>query len=499
MNSDPGKSTKRLWPLLLCGILVGACGGGSSGGGGSSDSAGVGGTGVSTAKGVVKGKVTDFGSIYVNGVEFDTDSSSFLVDGNADATQSDLAIGMVVTLEVETLDGAYTGKAYSVVYDDEVQGPVSAAPAEVPGSGGARKTFSVFGQLVTIDDTETVFKGTSFTALDANDVVEISGFRSSDMEIFASFVERKGSLMIGSEVELRGTISGYTPPTQQFMLDGVPITFDNNTEIELESGGLANGLYVEVEGIYQAGPSLYAEKIEEEDNEFGGDVEDLNLQGLVSNYVSISNFRVSGQIVDASQAKLAPQNAAALLANGVEVKVQGALVAGVLVADELELRTGDTRLRAFVFSVNLAQNRFRVSFTGLPGTIRILVNSQTLFDDEGPLELPNFSLADMNAGDFVRVEGTESGGNVVAETVKRLDATDPDDGKIEGRVDAFVPNISITVLGIPFNVDSGTEYKDEGGDVAAAVFFGELALGDRVEIEDKVVADGIAEKVELDD
>jgi hypothetical protein len=152
-----------------------------------------------------------------------------------------------------------------------------------------------------------------------------------------------------------------------------------------------------------------------------------------------------------------------------------------------------------VFSVNLAQNRFRVSFTGLPGTIRILVNSQTLFDDEGPLELPNFSLADMNAGDFVRVEGTESGGNVVAETVKRLDATDPDDGKIEGRVDAFVPNISITVLGIPFNVDSGTEYKDEGGDVAAAVFFGELALGDRVEIEDKVVADGIAEKVELDD
>lgn len=496
MNRYPGKRTTRLWLLLLCGILVGACGGG-----GSSQSAGVGGTGISNSKGVVRGKVTDFGSIYVNGVKFNTDSSEFFVDGMAGATQSDLAIGMVVTLEVETQKGAYTGKAFSVVYDDEVQGPVSAAPVAVPGSGGTRKTFNIFGQLVTIDDTETVFRGTSFADLAVDDVVEISGFRSSDMEIFASYVEWKEDLVPGSEVELRGIISGYTSPTQQFMLDGVLITFDNMTEIELGSGSLANGLYVEVEGRYQAGASVYAEEIEEEDNEFGGDLEDLSLQGFVSSYVSIADFRINGQKVDASKAKLSPANAAALLGNGAEVEVQGDLVAGVLHADELELRSGDSELRAFVSSVNAAQNRFRVSFTGLPGSVRILVNGQTLFDDEGPLELPDFSLGDMNPGDFVRVKGTESGGDVVAETVKRLDATDPDDSKLEGRVDAFVPNASITVLGIAFNVDSGilTQYEDESGSVSAATFFGNLAVGDQVEIEDEEVADGFAEEVKLDD
>jgi hypothetical protein len=494
MNSYPGKGTQRLWLLLLCGILVSACGGGA---GESSQSAGIGGTGINTARGVVQGKVTGFGSIYVNGVEFNTDSSEFFVDGMAGAMQSDLAIGMVVTLEVETMDGAYTGKAFSVVYDDEVQGPVSATPVVVLGSSGTRKTFDIFGQQVTIDDTETVFKGTSFSGLVKDDIVEISGFRSSPGEIFASYVERKGSLVIGSEVELRGTISGYTPPTQQFMLDGVLVTFDNMTPLDLKSGGLANGLYVEVEGSYQAGASVYAGKIEEEDNEFGGDLGDLNLQGLVSNYVDISDFRVNGQKVDASMAELSPQNAAALLGDDAEVEVKGAVVAGVLVADELELRSGDTRIRTFVSAVNAPENWFEVKYTGLPGSIRILVNSQTLFDDEGPLELHDFALADMYPGDFVRVEGAESGGNVVAETVKRLDKRDPDDSKLEGQVDAVDANVSITVLGIPFNVDSGTQYED--GSVSAAIFFGNLIIGDQVRIEDKVVADGFAEDVNRDD
>jgi hypothetical protein len=147
----------------------------------------------------------------------------------------------------------------------------------------------------------------------------------------------------------------------------------------------------------------------------------------------------------------------------------------------------------------MAQNSFEVSYAGLPGSVVVIANSQTLFDDEGPLELSDFSLADVNSGDFVRVEGIESGGNLIAATVKRLDEMDPDDSKLEGQVDALVPNVSITVLGIPFNVDSGTQYENESGNVSAAIFFANLMIGDRVRIEDKVVADGYAEEVKLDD
>jgi hypothetical protein len=54
------------------------------------------------------------------------------------------------------------------------------------------------------------------------------------------------------------------------------------------------------------------------------------------------------------------------------------------------------------------------------------------------------------------------------------------------------------VLGIPFNVYSGTNYEDGGVDILAADFFASLMVGDQIEIEDKVVADGFAENVELD-
>jgi hypothetical protein len=500
MNSFMRKSLKfttLTGSLLIIGVIVSACGDG-----GSSQSAGIGGTGITTARGYVQGKVTGFGSIFVNGDRFDTDTSEFFVDGIDGATQDDLAIGMVVTLEVEIEDGVYTGKAFDVIYDDEVQGPVTASPVVVPGSDGAQKTFEIFGQTVTIDNAETVFAGTSFADLQANDVVEVSGFRISPNEIDASYIEWKETLTEGSEVELRGTISGYAPPVMEFMLDSTLIIFDNATEIETESGALDNGLYVEVEGLYRFGPpvSVFAEEIEEEDEGIGigngDDINDVSLQGVISNYVDISDFQINGQQVDASQAELLPANAETLLADGVEVEVDGDIVGGVLMADELELRDGETRLKAFVSSKSADNTRFEVSFTGLPGSIEVITDNQTLFEDESPLELPNFSVADLSIGDFVSVEGVESVDEVAAETVKRLD---PDDSELRGQVDAFVVDTSITVLGITFGVNAGTQYEDSSGPVSSAVFFANLAIGDLVEIEDEEVADGIADEAELED
>jgi len=491
--------------LLISGVIVSACGGG----GGSSQSAGIGGTGVTTARGYVQGKVTGFGSIFVNGDKFNTDTSNFIVDGLVNPSQDDLAIGMIVTLEVETEDGVFTGKAFEVVYDDEVQGPVAAIPEEVPGSGGSKKTFDVFGQKVTIDDTETVFDGTSFADLDFNDVVEISGFRTSANEINASYVEWKETLKNGSEVELRGTISGYAPPVKEFMLDGFSITFTdgiNGTIIDTESGVLANGLFVEVEGLYQEGPpvSVLAKEIEEEDQGFGDDIGNISLQGIITDYVGIANFKVNGQQVNASTAILSPANAAASLGNGVEVEVEGKIVGGVLIADELELREGESRLKAFVSFISPDNTRFEVNYDGLVGSIEIITDSQTLFDDASPAEEPNFSVAFMSVDDFVSVRGIESSDTVTAEIVKRLDKADLDDSELEGQVDSSARFASITVLGIPYVVDDGTitQYEDSFGLVAPGDFFDVLDALDpgdrRVEIRDEVPEDGFADKVKLD-
>ena len=509
MNSSTRKSFKAttvLWSIIVIGVTVSACGGG----GGSSQSAGIGGTGITTAKGYVQGEVTGFGSIYVNGAKFNTDNSEFIVDGEVKADQmlANLQVGMVVRLEVETEDGSYTGKALQVVYDDEIEGPIDSIVGINTSLDGTKKTFEVFGQIITIDDTGTRFAGTNFNDIGfendigVDDVVEISGFRISPNEVRATYVEYTGDLDPGvSKVELRGRIESYEPgPSEFFELGGIRIEVDRaDPELELEVPGevLQDGLFVEVKGIIEAATTIRAIGIELEDESLGEDVDDVRLQGIISNFVSSSDFEIDGQRVNAQNASLSPPGAN--LGNDIEVEVEGNIVDGVLIADELEVEEYEPELRSFISAVDIANNRFEVYYPvdSAPFAVIVNVNAQTVFeDDTGSIVTPPFSIDDLVAGvgrtgDFVRVEGHEVGGEIVANVVKRVD---PDDSlKLKGEVTAYTPGAmgAVTVLGVVYQLALATDY------VPSAIF----DVGDTVEIEDddSVAADGIADSVEVGD
>jgi hypothetical protein len=485
------KLIAAIFLVVTCSSLLVACGGSGSGSG-SDTTAGIGGTGI-TAKGYVQGKVTGFGSIFINGDKFNTDDSEFFVDGNASATQDDLAIGMIVGLQVETKNGAYTGKALKVVYDDEIEGPVAAVPVVVGGSGGSQKQFDVFDQSIIIDDTGTLFKDTSFADITVNDVVEISGFRTSPTEIQATFVKKSGALALGvTEVELRGTIENLSvDPFPSFEINGITISTDAITTKNVPNNVLVEDLYVEVEGIIQTANSVYAKEIEHEDEGFDDDVDEVSLQGIVSNYISISDFEINGQSIDASQPELEPANVA-LLADGIEVEVEGDIIGGVLIAEELEIEESDAELESFVGQVNVVGKWFSVRYpTAVPGSVVVRTDSGTVFEDEAGLNpVESMTIADLNmTTDYVKVEGQELNDEVVASTVKRIDVEDA--RKLHGQVDVHEPGVSITILGVVYQVDSSTNY--DPSDVFVA--------GDTVEIEDEadpLPADGIADSVEVD-
>jgi hypothetical protein len=93
------------------------------------------------------------------------------------------------------------------------------------------------------------------------------------------------------------------------------------------------------------------------------------------------------------------------------------------------------------------------------------------------------------ATDYVRVEGRELNDEVVASTVKRIDVEDA--RMLYGQVDAHELGVSITILGVVYQVDGSTNYDPSNAFVA----------GDTVEIEDEadpLPADGIADSVEID-
>ncbi len=299
---------------LLLSPLLSSCG--------SDDiTAGIGGTGIT------QGEITAFGSIFVNGVEFDTDFSTFEVDGEINFDQSNLRVGMVVTIVGSTDSNGVTGTADNVAYDDKLQGPVAA----IDDSIADQRTLTIFDKEILIENGSTEFDSATFADIAVNDIVEISGFDTAT-GITASFLKRTGQYPGDIEVELRGTITALT--TSSFLLDGISVSYDSNTDIEVPGGNLSEGLYVEVEGELDSISSIFAEEIEFEDEDFDEGLE-LSLQGVISQYINLSNFTIDGQQVNASGASISPSSAT--LTVGTNVEVQGDIVNDILIAEQVEV------------------------------------------------------------------------------------------------------------------------------------------------------------------
>jgi hypothetical protein len=137
-----------------------------------------------------------------------------------------------------------------------------------------------------------------------------------------------------SEVELKGTITAYDSSSRTLVVRGVPLSYDNNTQIE---GVLAVGAYVEVHGEITGSVVLATEiKIEDTPPE-GGTVE---YYGTVSE-VAGSSFTLLTSGGGAYPATLADNvgyenGTAANLVNGVSVEVQATQTASGLLVYAIE-------------------------------------------------------------------------------------------------------------------------------------------------------------------
>ena len=131
----------RLRNSILIALLVigmAACGGGTQLAGG-----GIGGTGIS------QGPITGFGSIFVNGVEFNTNNATIIKDGTSigPLSTSDLKkylmVGMIVTVNGD-IANSISGIANTVSYAKELQGPITAITPP--------NALTVLGQSVIVDN-----------------------------------------------------------------------------------------------------------------------------------------------------------------------------------------------------------------------------------------------------------------------------------------------------------------------------------------------------------
>jgi len=445
------------------------------------------------------GQIAGFGSIYVNGVKYDTAGASYDVDDATASGDSALAVGMVVKIQGSVNADGITGKANSVSYDDDIEGIVQ--DLAVDAANPDVKNFTVLGIAIRADLNSTNFEGEddpnfSFDTIMNGDNVEVSGEYSGDV-LIASYIEKQDAS--DDDFEVKGTIDQYDG-NDRFVLI---LRNDATLDVTLAAGaripsvGIADGQYVEVEGTIpdpvNAPNSILASKVELEDDDRldDDDRDEVEIKGILNYDMDAGSWSVKDIVLafdTSTEYKPASleDSIADMSAAGLYVEVEGRYVNDVLEVHEIELEEDELEFEARVEAISSSgpkDGTITLSFGMASGTIDVQVTPDTIFRDDDSDQA--FDLGSIMVSDKIEIEARWGDDGLIYASNLHLEDNDSD-YEIEGPLEA-IDDVSINVLGIGFSIDANTDFED-----------GLPVVGDNVEIEDEN-GDGIADSVEIED
>ena len=432
-------------------IILLACSGGE-GGTGAKDTTGV--------QDISRGQITGFGSIFVNGVEFETMDSTISLDGTS-GTESDLKLGMVVTVKGTINPDRLTGTADSVSVEEVIQGLVQA--------NDNSNTLTVLNHTVELPsnvriDGDGVVGITDITAM--TDYVEVSGYIISEGVISATRVELLGSNETESGVF--GTVSGLGSGGTQTFKIGPDLTVDYSIA---ELSGFANnqitdGLYVEVEGTFNTASGILNATSVENARISADDVDEIEIEGFVTNVVSATYFYINDVPVQIDATTEFEGGSADEIVAGLFIEVDGSLIGGTLNATEVVFDDG-IRIEGEVGS--LGTNTFTLS--GMGG---LLIQTDSLTD------FSSGSFNDLAPGSRIRIRGFQQNGTTVV--ARRIDTISAgDDASLQGNVTA-ISGLTFDINGVTINTSSipDSGFSVDGEVKNSTEFFSSLDVGEDV-------------------
>lgn len=494
--------------LPVAALLLSGCGGGGGDDGLGVADGGIRGTGASV------GPVSGFGSVFVNGIRFETDGNVVSDDGITSESQLDK--GMILRVDGEWRNDG-EGTAERVEYDDTFRGEiVIVAETLDPDDSSIREsvTFTVYGQTV-VADKQTVFRGKSLQTLDDGDFFRVSGWRLPDPEgrYRASYV---GILSPSPEdVEIEGRIddNSVNVGLNRFSINGFTVSYSNTTTFGdgLTRSDLQNpGIVVEVEGsigLVDGATGLIASNIERDETRRyqRGDDDDIEFAGPVATAFDDADgtFTINGLTVVVPDDDVFDDGlTGADLQPGLLIQVEGAFLAdGRVEAEEIEIRDANAEVEG---RINQASIDFSAR-TFLVGGVLVQVTPLTIITDDDDDQ--RIGLSDLNGAFDVEVEGIERAtdtGEVFLEATK-VEREDDDGSDNEFEATGSLGDIdetTITILGVRMRAAEGeTEFDDiQRADLKSRFDNGERPL---IEVEYTETSPGsgnfVAEEVELEE
>lgn len=352
-----------------------------------------------------------------------------------------------------------------------------------PPSGGIGRNGVAVGPIANFGSVivNGVTYNTDNASFEVNDAPGTqSDLRVGDYVIVQGTINNDGVTGVATSVFyddlVKGPVDSIDAGANTLVVLGQPVII--TTETSFDDGFSASGLdgvsvgqIVEVSGIVDANDNIVASRIEPKP--VGTQYE---VRGTVSNLDSTNlEFSLRGLVVDYSQATL-DDFAGGMIVDGDLVEAKGTMLgsAGELVAtevefegDELNVEDGDAaEIEGFVTRFASATD-FDVA--GIPVT----TNSGTEYEDG--------TAADLALNIKIEVEGSfDANGVLVADEIEFRVAKSVRVAALVDDVDAA--NNSLTVLGIPVDIDSLTRIEDKTDARLEPLNVSDIAVGDYIEV-----------------
>ena len=427
-------------------LFIASCGGGT------------GGTGATSSTPATSfGTITNFGSVFVNGVEFSTSGATITLDG-IPVTENELRRGMVVT--VSGSRSGNSGSAARIEVDDAVKGFVE-AKADV-------NHWTVMGQTVLVDD-RTRFENNIVPGV--NEFAEVHGLVNADGVIAAGFIEKKTAPF--PVFEVKGFVKNHNDVAKTFGIGALTVNYSNAIISDMPNpvGNAWNGLLVEAKGSTCTGTApvcgtLNATKVESNGPQLQ-EAAEFEIEGFVTKINSPTDFVVGNQRVVTTTSTLFEGGLAGDIAVGVRLEVEGVLAGGVLTVSKVEFGDG-IKLEGDV--ANLTASSFELN--GLPG-ITVMPNGLTEFS--GGIN----GLGDLVNGNHVRVRGRiSSGATIIASEIEKR-STDTR-VELQGPIQSITgadPSQVVRILGVDVDTTAISFRDIDESAIARAAFFAKAVVG----------------------
>ena len=412
---------------------------------------------------VTQGMITGFGSIYVDGIKYNTDTSNIKKNG-LNTQLNALSVGMKISFSAQENDSG-EWVAQDVEYDTEVEGVIQSIDRN-------NSQITIANTVIFYNDL-THFIDTSEALISVGQRVEISGYPQADGTFLASYIELDTDTDNDDYEYTAGIVSNLDETALQFTINDVVIDY-RLAEID---GVLANNSYVKVEGNLVDGV-MVANEVDARTVKESLDVDDdsvlrYEIEGLITQ-ISATSIGVNGQVFDYANNVEVEGVALNNLTVGmfVELYIDNSQI--IKVESKQSSYSSDGKVKGVIESIDRDNKTITVN-----GVLYVF-NEFSRFEDD---DEQYFSFDTLNINDYVEIAYLQTSPLL---SVLKIEKEDQDEyqqeWEMKGQITA-ISNNTITVNGAEIVLDANAKYIINDVLVSLTTFIEQLVVGDRVDVE----------------